>query len=64
MAPALITYPKNIEDIHKLVKYANETDIGIAARTGGQQHWGFSSTSERNIQLELSDSLECMAKEF
>ena len=57
MAPALFNYPKNIEDILKLVKYASENDIGITVRAGGQQPCGASSTSGRNIQLDLSKPL-------
>ena len=78
MAPALINYPKNIDDmipwvlgsikfettnatlikdILKLVKYASENDIGITVRAGGQQPCGASSTSGRNIQLDLSKPL-------
>ena len=40
MAPAVIIYPKSVQDIQKAVKYANENGIGIAVRTGGHQYSG------------------------
>ena len=54
--PAAIIYPKNVKDIIKAVDYARENNIGIAVVTGGHHYTGQSSTSGKNIQLDLSDT--------
>ena len=64
MAPAAIIYPRNVTDIQKIVRYADDNDLGIAVRTGGHQYSGASSTSGRNIQLDLSDTFDSVAKDF
>jgi hypothetical protein len=64
MVPAAIIYPKTIKDIISSVKYAKETGIGIAVRTGGHQYSGASSTSGNNIQLDLSDTFQSVVRDF
>jgi hypothetical protein len=54
MEPAIIFYPKNEEDVKKVINYARKERIAIAIRTGGHQYCGSSSTSGRNIQIDLS----------
>ena len=56
LEPAAVIYPANVDDIVTALKYAKETNIGIAVRTGGHQYSGASSTSGDNIQLDLSDT--------
>ena len=62
--PAAIIYPKNVDDVIKAVNYARENNIGIAVRTGGHQYTGQSSTSGKNIQLDLSDTFGNDAVDF
>jgi FAD/FMN-containing dehydrogenase len=54
MDPAAIIYPNGDDDILKAIAYAREHKLGIAIRTGGHQYSGASSTSGKNIQLDLS----------
>ena len=56
MNPSMIFYPKHVDDIKKVIRYANEKNIAIAVRTGGHQYSGASSTSGINIQLDLSQT--------
>ena len=62
--PAAIIYPKNVKDIIKAVNYARENNIGIAVVTGGHHYTGQSSTSGKNIQLDLSDTFSNDAVDF
>ena len=54
MNPAFIIYVEDDEDIIKSIKYAKQNDCAIAIRTGGHQYSGTSSTSGKNLQLDLS----------
>jgi len=54
MNPALIIYAENDQDVFKAIKYAQKNNCAIAIRTGGHQYCGMSSTSGKNIQLDLS----------
>ena len=64
MSPAAIIFPKNINDIILAINYARENGMGIAVRTGGHQYSGASSTSGRNIQLDLSDTFQSVVRDF
>jgi FAD/FMN-containing dehydrogenase len=54
MDPGAIIYPKGDADILKAIAYAQEHKLAIAIRTGGHQYSGASSTSGKNIQIDLS----------
>ncbi|KAF9292308.1 hypothetical protein BGZ68_008273 [Mortierella alpina] len=54
MDPAYIVYAQNDNDVISAVKLARDYSIAIAIRTGGHQYCGASSTSGKNIQLDLS----------
>ena len=80
MAPNVIIYPTNLQEILNIVDYAKENRLGVAVRTGGHQfsgklfHFitpnllrqisGASSTSGENIQIDVSDTFEDMEKDF
>jgi hypothetical protein len=42
-------------DIIAAIEYAVANDLSIAVRSGGHQYLGFSSTTGRNIQLDMKD---------
>lgn len=54
MTPAVIVYVADDDDIVVAIQYARENDLGIAVRSGGHQYLGASSTTGRNIQIDLS----------
>ena len=64
MQPAAIIYPKCVHDIILAVNYARAHDIGVAVRTGGHQYSGASSTHGNNVQLDLSDTFQSVARDF
>ena len=59
-----LIYPKCLNDLKAIIKYANEKKLGIAVRTGGHQYCGYSSTSGTNIQLDLSDTFQSLDEDF
>ncbi|KAJ5983914.1 hypothetical protein N7481_006013 [Penicillium waksmanii] len=56
MYPDLIVQPKRDEDVIKTVNWARENKIAIAIKSGGHQYSGASSTSGKNIQIDLSNT--------
>lgn len=58
MQPFAIISPTSIEDVQKVVHYARESKLAVAVRTGGHAYNGCSSTSGRNIQLDLKDTFK------
>ncbi len=54
MAPAAIVYVADDADIEMAIHYARENDLGVAVRSGGHQYLGASSTTQDNIQIDLS----------
>jgi len=58
MNPASVIYPKNLDDIVDVVKFARYHKIAVAVRTGGHAYSGSSSTSGQNIQIDLSTTFK------
>merc|ERR1719330_115193 len=58
MNPSCIFYPGNVQDLQEIVKFAAESGVAIAVRTGGHQYSGASSTSGDNIQIDLSKTFK------
>jgi hypothetical protein len=58
IAPGLIVYPANKNEIALTLKYAKSKNIAVAIRTGGHQYCGASSTIAPNIQLDLSQTFK------
>jgi hypothetical protein len=56
MYPDLIVQPKRDEDVIQTVNWARENKVAIAIKSGGHQYSGASSTSGKNIQIDLSNT--------
>ncbi|KAH6646202.1 FAD binding domain-containing protein [Truncatella angustata] len=56
MYPDLIIQPKGDNDVVKIVNWASDNEIAVAVKSGGHQYSGASSTSGRNIQIDLSNT--------
>ena len=59
MSPGAIISPRGAsadEDVFRALAYARDRGIAVAVRTGGHCYAGTSSTSGKNIQLDLSQS--------
>ncbi|KDN61374.1 putative FAD binding domain-containing protein [Colletotrichum sublineola] len=56
MDPDLIVRPKNDNDVIKAVNFARDNKISIAVKSGGHQYSGASSTTGKNIQIDLSNT--------
>lgn len=54
MAPAVIVFVADDDDITMAIQYARDNKLGIAVRSGGHQYIGSSSTGGNNIQIDLS----------
>ncbi|KAF9951322.1 hypothetical protein BGZ72_007137, partial [Mortierella alpina] len=60
MDPAFIVCAQNDDDVISAIQLARKYKIAIAVRTGGHQYCGASSTSGKNIQLDLSKTYPTM----
>jgi len=56
MRPAAVIMAANDDDVVRAIRYARENSLSVAIRTGGHHYIGMSSTSGRNIQLDLSQT--------
>lgn len=56
--PLLIVQPHDKHDITLVLEHAKVEKIAVAIRTGGHQYSGASSTSAKNIQLDLKDTFK------
>jgi len=56
MDPDLIVRPKHDDDVIKAVNFARNNNISIAVKSGGHQYSGASSTTGKNIQIDLSNT--------
>lgn len=54
MEPAAVLYPSSTNDVRLAIEHAAQSSLAIAIRTGGHHHSGASSTSGRNILLDVS----------
>ncbi len=53
MSPNRIVRALDVEDVKNVIKYARKEQIAVAIRTGGHQYSGASSTSGKNILLDM-----------
>ncbi|KAH6867398.1 hypothetical protein B0T10DRAFT_572359 [Thelonectria olida] len=56
MNPALIVQPKGDDDVVKTVKWAIDSKVSIAVKSGGHQYSGASSAGGNNIQIDLTNT--------
>ncbi|KDR72765.1 hypothetical protein GALMADRAFT_101963 [Galerina marginata CBS 339.88] len=54
--PDAVVYPAGDADVIAAIGYAKSHSIGIAIRTGGHHYTGASSTTGKNLQLDLNDT--------
>jgi hypothetical protein len=54
VSPRVIFYPAGIEEVSQAVKLCHQLGFSLAVRTGGHQYCGYSSTTPKNLQLDLS----------
>jgi len=54
MAPAVIIYAANEQDIITAIDYAYKAGVAISNRSGGHHYMGASSCAGNNIQLDMS----------
>ena len=64
MQPASIIYPATEADIVLAIRFASETGIAIAVRSGGHSYHGGSSTAGRNIQVDTTQCADCKVWQF
>ncbi|KAK6502741.1 hypothetical protein TWF481_007788 [Arthrobotrys musiformis] len=60
MNPGLIVQPKGDDDIIKIVRWAKDNKAAVAVKSGGHQYSGASSTSGKNIQIDLTNTYKDM----
>ncbi|KAH7040904.1 uncharacterized protein B0I36DRAFT_311732 [Microdochium trichocladiopsis] len=56
MHPSAIIQPKDDEDVIRALRWAVENNVAVAIKSGGHQYSGASSTSGKNIQLDLGST--------
>ena len=54
--PDLIVQPRDDDDIIQALRWAKSNGVAIATKSGGHQYSGASSTSGKNIQIDLSNT--------
>ncbi|KAH7161894.1 hypothetical protein EDB81DRAFT_925708 [Dactylonectria macrodidyma] len=60
MNPALIVQPKDDDDVVKTVQWARDHKVSVAVKSGGHQYSGASSTGDKNIQIDLTNTYKDM----
>jgi len=54
LKPSKIFYAENDKDVLEALKYARDNNVKLSVRTGGHSYVGASSTTDNNVQLDLS----------
>lgn len=54
LKPSKIFYAENDNDVLEALKYARDNNVKLSVRTGGHSYVGASSTTDNNVQLDLS----------